>query len=119
MRAMRLERVKHPLASVDLPAPTPGPGQVLIEVSACGVCRTDLQIAAGEVEASLPRVPGHQAAGKVAALGSGVTGLSIGEAVGVGWLASTCGVCRFCKGGRENLCREARFTGKDLDGGYE
>ncbi len=96
----------------------PAPGEVAIAVEACGVCRTDLHILEGEVSARLPVVPGHQAAGRVVSLGEGVSGFSAGDAVGVGWLASTCGVCDFCRRGRENLCERATFTGRDRNGGY-
>lgn len=106
------------LAPADLPDPVPGPGEVLIDVDACGVCRTDLHIVEGEVPARLPVVPGHQAAGRIAATGEGVRGLAPGDAVGVGWMASACGACAFCAAGRENLCPSARFTGRDVDGGY-
>jgi propanol-preferring alcohol dehydrogenase len=119
---MRLDRVAAaeagPLRPVELAAPEPGPGEVAIAVEACGVCRTDLHIVEGEVAARLPVVPGHQAAGRVAALGIGVEGLAVGESVGVGWLASTCGECALCRSGRENLCERATFTGRDRDGGY-
>lgn len=106
------------LTREDLPDPVPGAGQVLIDVAVCGVCRTDLHITEGEVSARLPLTLGHQAAGRVAALGPGVTAHAIGDAVGVGWLASTCGACRFCISGRENLCLHPAFTGRDVDGGY-
>jgi propanol-preferring alcohol dehydrogenase len=102
----------------DIAPPEPGPGEVLIAVEACGVCRTDLHIVEGEVSARLPIVPGHQAAGRVAALGDGVDHFAIGDRVGVGWLFRTCGACRFCTSGRENLCERAEFTGRDHDGGY-
>jgi alcohol dehydrogenase, propanol-preferring len=119
---MRLSRPapieERPLAPADLDAPEPGPGEVAIAVAACGVCRTDLHIAEGEVSARLPVVPGHQAAGRVAALGAGVRGFAVGDVVGVGWMASTCGLCTFCRSGRENLCPDATFTGRDRDGGY-
>ncbi len=119
---MRLDRAAAaedaPLRPVDVPAAEPGPGEIQIAIGACGVCRTDLHIVEGEVTARLPVVPGHQAAGRVSALGSGVDGLAIGDAVGVGWIASTCGVCAFCRSGRENLCPRATFTGRDRDGGY-
>jgi propanol-preferring alcohol dehydrogenase len=122
MRAMSLAVTgpaeKGPLALVEAPVPRPGPGEVAIAVEACGVCRTDLHILEGEVPARLPIVPGHQAAGRVAAVGPGVVGFAPGDAVGVGWIASTCGRCRFCGSGRENLCPEATFTGRDRDGGY-
>ncbi len=109
---------EKPLHPAELAAPAPGPGEVEIAVEACGVCRTDLHILEGEVPASLPLVPGHQAAGRIAAVGAGVADFSPGEAVGVGWMASTCGRCAFCASGRENLCASARFTGRDRDGGY-
>ena len=122
MRAMRLEHAapaeEAPLRRVDIPTSSPAPGEVEIAIEACGVCRTDLHIVEGEVPAALPVVPGHQAAGRVSAIGSGVTGFAFGDAVGVGWIASTCGSCRFCVSGRENLCAGARFTGRDRDGGY-
>jgi len=97
---------------------SPGPGEVAIDVVACGVCRTDLHILEGEVSARLPIVPGHQAAGRIAALGPGVASLAVGDLVGVGWLASTDETCRFCRSGRENLCESATFTGRDRNGGY-
>jgi propanol-preferring alcohol dehydrogenase len=108
----------RPLALVEVPSPRPGPGEIAIAVEACGVCRTDLHILEGEVPARLPIVPGHQAAGRVAAVGPDVRDFSAGDAVGVGWIASTCGRCRFCRSGRENLCPNATFTGRDRDGGY-
>ncbi|HTO77738.1 MAG TPA: zinc-dependent alcohol dehydrogenase family protein [Thermoanaerobaculia bacterium] len=122
MRAMSLAVTglaeKRPLARVDAPVPAAGPGEVAVAVEACGVCRTDLHILEGEVTARLPIVPGHQAAGRIAAVGPGVTAFAAGDAVGVGWIASTCGRCRFCRSGRENLCPDATFTGRDRDGGY-
>ncbi len=122
MRAMVLERIappeELPLAASRQPVPAPSAGEVAIAVEACGVCRTDLHILEGEVPARLPVVPGHQAAGKIVTLGSGVEGFAPGDSVGVGWMASTCGVCRFCRTGRENLCEKATFTGRDRDGGY-
>lgn len=122
MRAMVLGRAaapeEKPLILAGRPDPYPGPGEVAISVEACGVCRTDLHILEGEVPAPLPVIPGHQAAGKVIAFGPGVDGFSTGDSVGVGWMASTCRVCRFCRSGRENLCESAAFTGRDRDGGY-
>jgi propanol-preferring alcohol dehydrogenase len=106
------------LALEDVAEPRPGEHEVTIAVEACGVCRTDLHIVEGEIPARLPIVPGHQAAGRVVEVGEGVESLQPGDAVGVGWLASTCGQCRFCVTGRENLCEEATFTGRDRDGGY-
>jgi propanol-preferring alcohol dehydrogenase len=119
MRAMVLERAGQPLRLAELPDPVPGPGQVLIAVGACGVCRTDLHILDGELaEPKLPLVPGHQIVGTVAAAGEGAERFASGDRVGVPWLGWTDGECRYCRGGRENLCDRARFTGYDLDGGY-
>jgi alcohol dehydrogenase, propanol-preferring len=120
MRAMRLERAHTPLRLADaLATPTPGSHQVLIRVAACGVCRTDLHIVDGELtEPKLPLIPGHEIVGTVAAWGDDVTSLKLGERIGVPWLGSTCGVCVYCRSGRENLCAEARFTGYQIDGGY-
>jgi propanol-preferring alcohol dehydrogenase len=100
-------------------APEPGSGEILIAVAACGVCRTDLHVVDGELpNPKLPIVPGHEIVGRVAALGAGVTGLAIGERVGVPWLGFTCGVCPYCRSGRENLCDRPLFTGYTRDGGY-
>jgi alcohol dehydrogenase, propanol-preferring len=119
MRAMVLERQREPLRVAELPDPEPGPGQVLLSVAACGVCRTDLHIVDGELsEPKLPLVPGHQIVGAVVGGGEGAERFEPGERVGVPWLGWTCGECRYCRGGRENLCDRARFTGYDLDGGY-
>jgi len=98
--------------------PSPGRGEVRLRVLVCGVCRTDLHIVEGELATPLPRVPGHQAVAVVDALGADVDELSPGDRVGVGWLASTCGACRCCTSGKENLCVAPRFTGRDVDGGY-
>lgn len=108
----------RPLRLGEIESPRAGPGEVVLQVEACGVCRTDLHILEGEVSARLPVVPGHQAAGRIVEVGEGVRGLAPGEAAGVGWVASTCRVCRFCLSGRENLCERATFTGRDRDGGY-
>ena len=119
MRAMVLERQREPLRPAELPAPEPGPGQVLISVSACGVCRTDLHIADGDLtEPKLPLVMGHQTVGEVAALGEGAERFAVGERIGVPWLGWTDNECRYCLSDRENLCDRARFTGYDIDGGY-
>jgi len=122
MKAMRLPRIapaeEAPLERAELPEPVPGPAEVLLDVEACGVCRTDLHIVEGEVSARLPIVPGHQIAGTIAQVGPGVERFRPGDRVGVGWLSSTCGTCAFCLSGRENLCPDARFTGRDRDGGY-
>src|SRR6476646_6348546 len=109
---------ERPLVLAERPDPSPARGEVLIAVEACGVCRTDLHIAEGEVSARLPVVPGHQAAGRIARVGDGVAGLAPGDLVGVGWIAATCGACPFCLSGRENLCEGALFTGRARDGGY-
>jgi alcohol dehydrogenase, propanol-preferring len=115
---MLLERAGEPLRDVELPEPEPGPGQLRVRVEACGVCRTDLHVLDGELtEPKLPLVLGHQIVGVVDEAGPGVE-LELGERVGVPWLGWTCGECRFCRSGRENLCVRARFTGYDLDGGY-
>nr|WP_244299951.1 zinc-dependent alcohol dehydrogenase family protein [Rubrobacter xylanophilus] len=108
-----------PLHPEELPVPTPGPGEVLVRVRACGVCRTDLHVVDGELrEPKLPLVPGHQIVGVVERTGEGVERFSRGDRVGVPWLGWTCGGCRYCRTGRENLCGEARFTGYQLDGGF-
>jgi alcohol dehydrogenase, propanol-preferring len=109
----------EPLREAELPAPEPGPGQVLVAVGACGVCRTDLHVVDGELpEPKRPLVPGHQIVGRVAAAGEGAARFAPGERVGVPWLGWTCGECRYCRSERENLCEFARFTGYDHDGGY-
>ncbi|MGN6609687.1 MAG: zinc-dependent alcohol dehydrogenase family protein [Jatrophihabitans sp.] len=108
-----------PLVQVDRLAPVPGAGEVLVRVRCCGVCRTDLHLAEGDLAPRRPdATPGHEVVGVVGAVGPGVTDLAVGDRVGVAWLASTCGQCRWCRSGRENLCRRARFTGWDVDGGY-
>ncbi len=117
MRAMIFEAVGAPLRAVELPVPQPGPGQLLLRVHACGVCRTDLHLLDGEVEiAEPPRILGHQIVGSVIA---GEEEATDGQArrVGVPWLGWTCGECVYCRSGRENLCIRARFTGRDIDGG--
>ncbi len=119
MRAMVLEATGAPLVARDLPAPAPGPGEIRVAVAACGVCRTDLHVADGELrDAKLPLVLGHEIVGRVDAIGRGVTRFREGDRVGVPWLAWTCGACRFCRAGRENLCERAAFTGYHRDGGY-
>ncbi len=119
MKAMQLAAPRSALKLVDLPVPRPGPGQLLMRVRACGVCRTDLHVVDGELaRGKLPIVPGHEIIGTVEEKGAGVERFAIGERVGVPWLGSTCGRCRYCAGGRENLCDAARFTGYHLDGGY-
>ncbi len=119
MRAMVLTTPGSPLVLQALPSPEPGPDQVLIQVRACGVCRTDLHIAEGELaEPKLPLILGHEIVGTVVGRGSNVERFSLGERVGVPWLGHTCGVCRYCERGAENLCDRARFTGYQIDGGY-
>ncbi len=118
-RVMQLDAPGQALRLVERALPQPGPGQVLVRVGACGVCRTDLHVVDGELpEIPLPIVPGHEIVGRVAALGSGVSGLAPGQRAGVPWLAWTCGVCPHCLAGRENLCDHARFHGYQVDGGY-
>src|SRR4051794_33204640 len=118
MRAMVLERPGSPLVEADRADPEPGPGQLLLDVAACGVCRTDLHLLDGEVDVPrLPIVLGHQIVGRVVKAGPGAGGHP-GRRVGVPWLGWTCGSCRFCVSGRENLCVRARFTGRDIHGGY-
>lgn len=119
MRAMVLDRPGTPLVMRERPIPAPGPGELLIEIVACGVCRTDLHVVDGELpHPKLPIVPGHEIVGSVAAIGEGVSGFSLGERVGVPWLGATCGLCPYCRSGRENLCDRPLFTGYTRDGGY-
>lgn len=119
MFAMRLHAPGSPLSADSIARPTPGPGQVLLEVLACGVCRTDLHVVDDELpDIPHPVTPGHEIVGRVVARGEAVTGLQIGERVGVPWLGYTCGKCRYCTAGMENLCDFARFTGYTLEGGY-
>jgi propanol-preferring alcohol dehydrogenase len=123
MRALQLTAphpaAEHPLDAVELPDPVPGRGELLLAVSANAVCRTDLQLVEGDLPAHrVPVVPGHQAVGRVIAVGEGVDDWRVGDRAGVTWLAGFCGHCRYCRSGRENLCREATFTGWDRDGGY-
>jgi propanol-preferring alcohol dehydrogenase len=109
MHAMQLDRPGAPLRMVERPLPWPGPGELLIEVAACGICRTDLHIADGDLHGPLPIIPGHEIVGRVA---------GTGERVGVPWLGRTCGHCPYCRGGRENLCDDPLFTGFTRDGGF-
>jgi alcohol dehydrogenase, propanol-preferring len=119
MRAMILRAPRAALEPATLPDPRPGAGEVLVRVHACGVCRTDLHLVDGELpNARSPIIPGHEIVGTVAELGAGVTALCVGERVGVPWLGHSCGTCRYCRAGRENLCETARFTGCTIDGGY-
>jgi propanol-preferring alcohol dehydrogenase len=119
MRAMVLHRLGGELHLEQLPRPVPGINQVQIQVEACGVCRTDLHLIDGELpNPAFPIIPGHEIIGRISALGSGVTGLTVNQRVGVPWLGWTCGKCSFCSSGQENLCDSARFTGYQIDGGY-
>jgi propanol-preferring alcohol dehydrogenase len=116
---MLLTAPRAPLVPAELPLPEPGPGQLRVRVLACGVCRTDLHVADGELtRPKLPLVLGHEVVGRVEALGPGVSRFAIGDRVGIPWLGWTDGTCEYCRSGRENLCPRARFTGYDLDGGY-
>jgi alcohol dehydrogenase, propanol-preferring len=119
MRAMVLPRPKMPLVLRETAIPSPVAGQVLAKVLACGVCRTDLHVVDGELpHPKLPIVPGHEIVGQVAAIGADVSGFAMGQRIGVPWLARTCGICPFCREGRENLCDNPLFTGYTWDGGY-
>ncbi len=119
MRAMVLEKPGSPLLMRERPLPVPAGGEILLAVAACGVCRTDLHVADGELpHPKLPLVPGHEIVGRVTALGEGVSGFALGERVGVPWLGGTCGVCPYCRSGRENLCDHPVFTGYTRDGGF-
>ena len=119
MMAMLLEAPREPLHPAFLPIPAPGTSQLLLRVRACGVCRTDLHIADGELpEPKLPLVLGHEIVGEVVATGPGAVRFRAGDRVGVPWLGGTCGECRYCRTGRENLCDRALFTGYRIDGGY-
>lgn len=110
---------QNPLELTEAPQPQPGAGQVLVKVSVCGVCRTDLHVIEGELPRQvLPIIPGHQIIGRVEQLGAGVTRFKIGDRVGVPWLHQTCGMCEYCREGKENLCENATFTGWLVDGGY-
>jgi len=119
MQAMVLDAPRTPLVMRERPLPVPGAGEILVKVAACGVCRTDLHVVDGELEhPKLPIVPGHEIVGRVAAVGAGVSGFTIGERVGVPWLGATCGICPYCSAGAENLCDTPVFTGYTRDGGY-
>ncbi len=119
MKAMVLERPRTPLRRLELPTPSPSAGQVLVKVTACGVCRTDLHVVDGDLkDPKLPIIPGHEIVGHICGLGAGVTLFRIGERVGIPWLGYTCGTCRYCRTGHENLCDTPGFTGYQLDGGY-
>jgi propanol-preferring alcohol dehydrogenase len=119
VKAMVLDRPGTPLRPADLPMPEPGDGQILVRVTACGVCRTDLHVVDGELtEPALPIVPGHEVIGHVVAAGADVRRFEVGERVGIPWLGYTCGVCPYCRTDRENLCDAPKFTGYQINGGY-
>jgi propanol-preferring alcohol dehydrogenase len=119
MRAMMLENPRSRLALRERPLPAPQPGEILVAVAACGVCRTDLHVVDGELpDPKLPLVPGHEIVGRVAKIGAGVEGFGIGQKIGVPWLGRTCGICPYCTTDRENLCDMPLFTGYTRDGGY-
>ena len=119
MHAMLLDQPRTPLRLADVPAPSPGPGEVLLRVRACAVCRTDLHVVDGELAAAKrPVIPGHEIVGEVVDAGPGASRFAAGARVGVPWLGWTCGACAPCRAGRENLCDRARFTGYTIDGGF-
>ena len=119
MHAMVLERPGEPLGLMERPDPAPADGEVRVRVAACGVCRTDLHVVDGELpNPKLPIVPGHEIVGRIDAVGRGVDKLAAGMRVGIPWLGRTCGHCRYCREGRENLCDQPLFTGYTRDGGY-
>jgi len=119
MQAMLMKKVGAALEWTELADPRPGPGQIRVQVAACGVCRTDLHVVDGELpQPTVPIIPGHEIVGRIDALGSGVEGLRLGERVGVPWVGHTCGVCPYCVVHRENLCDRPLFTGYTRDGGF-
>ena len=119
MRAMVFDGSSALLREQEMPDPTPAAGQILIDIHACGVCRTDLHLVDRELDhPKQPVIPGHEIVGSVAGLGAGVTGFAVGDRVGVPWVGHTCGHCRYCLSARENLCDEPGFTGYTIDGGY-
>jgi propanol-preferring alcohol dehydrogenase len=122
MKAMLLKEISpvetEPLQWVDLPTPTPGPKEILVKVSACGVCHTELDEIEGRLPPNLPIVLGHEIVGRVEGLGPGATKFTRGDRVGIAWINSACGKCQFCQGGVENLCKEFKGTGCDAHGGY-
>jgi len=119
MQAMVFEEIGKPLALKEMPLPEPTAYQVLVKVIACGICRTDLHIIDGELnQPKLPLIPGHEILGQVVLIGEQVSGIEPGDIVGIPWLGYTCGKCKYCKSGKENLCENAEFTGYTIDGGY-
>lgn len=118
MRAMQLDRPGEELHPVERALPEPGPGELLVEIAACGVCRTDLHVADGDISGRLPIIPGHEIVGRVIGIGESAEGFSLGDRVGIPWLGRTCGHCYYCRSGRENLCDDPLFTGFTRDGGF-
>jgi propanol-preferring alcohol dehydrogenase len=119
MHAMVLQQPGRPLVDTEIPVPLPGPGQVLIKVHACGVCRTDLHVVDGELpDPKLPIIPGHEIVGSIVQAGQEAHGFKPGDRIGVPWVGYTCGQCNYCRTGRENLCDRPGFTGYTIDGGY-
>ncbi|HVW65111.1 MAG TPA: zinc-dependent alcohol dehydrogenase family protein [Nitrosospira sp.] len=119
MQAMVLEEPGQPVVLRTIPRPQPGPGELLVKVAACAVCRTDLHVIDGELpDPNFPIIPGHEIVGQVEACGADVDSFSIGQRIGIPWLGWTCGECRYCRNGMENLCPKARFTGYQINGGY-
>jgi propanol-preferring alcohol dehydrogenase len=119
MRAMVFEKAKEPLKLYEVPIPEPAENQVLVKIKACGVCRTDLHIVDGELnKPNLPLIPGHEIVGYVVGTGNKVNGIKSGDIVGIPWVGYTCGYCKYCKKGKENLCENAEFTGYTINGGY-
>ncbi len=122
MKAQVLQEISpienRPLQLLDLPVPQPRPGEILVKISACGVCHTELDEIEGRLKPNLPIILGHEIVGKVAGLGSGVTKFQSGDRVGIAWIHSACGKCRFCQEGKENLCSDFKGTGYQADGGY-
>lgn len=118
MMAMQIDGPGCAPRRVERPIPRPGTGELLVAVTACGVCRTDLHVADGDIPARYPIIPGHEIVGRVIELGSGVPGFAIGQRVGIPWLGHTCGFCPYCRTGHENLCDLPEFTGATRDGGY-
>ena len=118
MRAMQLDSAGTKLRAVERALPVPRSGELLVEIAACGICRTDLHIADGDLKGPMPIVPGHEIVGRVAALGEATAGWSVGDRIGIPWLGRTCGTCSYCRSGRENLCDDPLFTGFSRDGGF-
>lgn len=119
MKAMVFEAIGRPLRLVEQETPRPGPGQMLVEIAACAVCRTDLHVIDGDLpNPKLPLIPGHEIVGRVASVGDGHVRFAVGDRVGIPWLGRTCGTCVYCQSGRENLCDAPGFTGYQIDGGY-